>query len=62
MLQQLCVFKIHFKGVIWIFDFSLCNFLRKYYGGENWVLVLLKDGCELLEGDPWAHERKTGEF
>jgi hypothetical protein len=31
-------------------------------GGENWVLVLLKDGCELSEGDLWAHERETGEF
>jgi len=31
-------------------------------GGKNWVLVLLKDGCELPKGDQWAHERETREF
>jgi len=35
MLEQLCVFKIHLKGGIWVFDFSLCNFLKKYYGGKK---------------------------
>jgi hypothetical protein len=35
MFEQLCVFKIHLKGGIWLFDFSLCNFVRKYYRGRK---------------------------
>lgn len=30
-----------FEKVVWVFSFSLCNFMRKSYegGGKDWVLV-----------------------